>query len=42
MRDILAREGSEPATGTPEQLRAHINDEVARLAPIVKASRAGR
>jgi tripartite-type tricarboxylate transporter receptor subunit TctC len=42
MREILAREGSEPAVSTPEQLNAHIADEVARLSRIVKASRAGK
>ncbi len=42
MREILAREGSEPAVSTPEQLRAHIAEEVARLGRIVKAARAGR
>ena len=42
MRDILAREGSEPAVSTPEQLRAHIAAEIAQLARIVKASRAGK
>jgi tripartite-type tricarboxylate transporter receptor subunit TctC len=42
MRELLAREGSEPVTGTPAELAAHIAEEVARLAKIVKASRAGR
>ena len=42
MRDLLAREGSEPAVSTPEQLSAHIAAEVAQLARIVKASRSGR
>ena len=42
MRDLLAREGSEPAVSTPEQLRAHIAAEIAQLARIVKASRAGK
>ncbi len=42
MRETLAREGSEPATGTPAALSTHIADEVARLAPIMKASRAGK
>lgn len=41
MRDILAREGSEPATGTPDQLNAYIAGEVMRLAKIVRAARAG-
>ena len=42
MREILAREGSEPAVSTPAQLSAHIAEEVTRLARIVKASRTGR
>ncbi len=42
MRDVLAREGSDAAGSTPEQLRAHITEEVARLSRIVKASRVGR
>lgn len=42
MRDVLTREGSEPAVSTPAQLGAHIADEVAKLGRIVKASRAGR
>lgn len=42
MREILAREGSEPAVGTPEQLRAHLAEEIARLGRVVKASRAGK
>lgn len=42
MREILAREGSEPVVSTPEQLSVHIAEEVARLGRIVKASRAGR
>ncbi len=42
MRDILAREGSEPAVGTPEQLRAHLAEEIARLGRVVRASRAGK
>jgi tripartite-type tricarboxylate transporter receptor subunit TctC len=42
MRDILAREGSEPAVSTPAQLSAHIAAEVTQLSRIVKASRAGK
>ncbi len=42
LRDILAREGSEPAVSTPEQLGAFLANEVARLERIVKASRAGK
>ena len=42
MRELLAREGSEPAVSTPEQQGAHIAAEVAKLARIIKASRAGR
>jgi tripartite-type tricarboxylate transporter receptor subunit TctC len=37
MREQLAREGSEPATGTPEQLGRHIASEVDRLGRLVKA-----
>ena len=42
MRELLAREGSEPAVSTPEQLATHIADEVARLGRIIKISRLGR
>ena len=41
IREQLAREGSEPAPGTPEQLGKHIATEIARLGRIVKASGAG-
>jgi tripartite-type tricarboxylate transporter receptor subunit TctC len=36
IREQLAREGSEPATGTPEQLVKHIVQEIERLGRIVK------
>jgi tripartite-type tricarboxylate transporter receptor subunit TctC len=36
MREQLAREGSEPAIGTPEQLGKHIASEVDRLGRLVK------
>jgi tripartite-type tricarboxylate transporter receptor subunit TctC len=42
VREVLAREGSEPAVGTPEQLGVFLADEVARLGKIVRASRAGK
>ena len=38
IREQLAREGSEPALGTPEQLAKHIATEIQRLGRIVKAS----
>ena len=38
MREQLAREGSEPALGTPEQLGKHLATEIERLGRIVKAS----
>lgn len=38
VREQLAREGSEPAPGTPEQLGKHLADEIQRLGRIVKAS----
>ena len=41
MRELLAREGSEPAPGTPEQLGKHIASEIQRLGKIAKASGAG-
>ena len=41
MREQLAREGSEPAPGTPEQLGKHIVSEIQRLGRIAKASGAG-
>jgi tripartite-type tricarboxylate transporter receptor subunit TctC len=37
-REHLAREGSEVALGTPEQLGKHIATEIERLGRIVKAS----
>jgi tripartite-type tricarboxylate transporter receptor subunit TctC len=42
VRDLLAREGSEPVTSTPDQLGAFIADEVSRLARVVRASRGGK
>jgi len=42
MREQLAREGSEPAPGTPEQLGKHIASEIQRLGRIAKASGAGQ
>jgi tripartite-type tricarboxylate transporter receptor subunit TctC len=39
MREQLAREGSEPAIGTPEQLGKQIASEVERLGRLVKARR---
>ena len=38
LREQLAREGSEPAPGTPEQLGKHIATEIQRLGRIAKAS----
>lgn len=38
IRDQLAKEGSEPALGTPEQLGKHLAAEIQRLGRIVKAS----
>ncbi len=37
-RELLAREGSEIALGTPEQLGKHLENEIQRLGKIVKAS----
>lgn len=39
MREQLAREGSEPVAGTPEQLAQHLATEIERLGKIVKAAR---
>ncbi len=41
LREQLAREGSEPAGGTPEQLGKHLATEIARLGRIAKASAPG-
>jgi tripartite-type tricarboxylate transporter receptor subunit TctC len=41
MREQLAREGSEPALGTPEQLGKHIATEIQRLGRIAKRAGAG-
>lgn len=38
VREQLAREGSEPAPGTPEDLGKHIRSEIDRLARIAKAA----
>jgi tripartite-type tricarboxylate transporter receptor subunit TctC len=38
LREQLAREGSEPALGTPEQLGKHLATEIERLGRIVKSS----
>jgi tripartite-type tricarboxylate transporter receptor subunit TctC len=38
MREQLAREGSEPAPGTPEELGRHVAHEVQRLGKIAKTS----
>ncbi len=38
IREQLAREGSEPAPGTPDQLGKHIATEIQRLGKIVKTS----
>ncbi len=38
MREILAREGSEPVQGTPQKLTAFLKDEIKRLSLIVKLS----
>ena len=38
IREQLAREGSEPALGTPEQLGKHITTEIQRLGRIAKVS----
>ena len=42
IREQLAREGSEPASGTPEQLGKHIATEIQRLGKIVRASGVGK
>ncbi len=38
MREQLARDGSEPAAGTPEELGRHLASEIARLGKVIKAS----
>jgi len=38
MREQLARDGSEAAGGTPEDLRRHLASEIARLGKVIKAS----
>ena len=42
IREQLAREGSEAAGGSPEQLAKHISTEIRRLGTIVKASGAAK
>jgi len=42
VREQLARDGSEPAPGTPEELARHLAAEIERLGKIVKASAARR
>jgi tripartite-type tricarboxylate transporter receptor subunit TctC len=41
-REQLAREGSELALGTPEQLGKHLATEIQRLGQLVKASGASK
>jgi tripartite-type tricarboxylate transporter receptor subunit TctC len=38
VRDSLARQGSNPVTGTPEELAAHVKAELVKWAQVVKAS----
>jgi tripartite-type tricarboxylate transporter receptor subunit TctC len=38
VREELAREGSESASSTPEELGKHIEAEIQRLSRIVKSS----
>lgn len=38
VRQRLATDGAEPVANTPEQFAAHIKAEIARWAPVVKAS----
>ena len=38
VRERLAADGAEPVANTPEQFAAHIKSEIARWAPVVKAS----
>jgi tripartite-type tricarboxylate transporter receptor subunit TctC len=38
VKERLAADGAEPVGGTPEQFAAHIKSEIARWAPVVKAS----
>ena len=38
IKSLFARNGAEPITNTPEQLRAQMESDISRLAPIVKAS----
>ena len=37
MRDLLAQQGAEPATGTPEEFRTAIRDEIVETGKLVKA-----
>lgn len=38
LRERLARQGTEPLSSTPEQFAAHVRDEVAKWAKVVKSS----
>jgi tripartite-type tricarboxylate transporter receptor subunit TctC len=38
VKERLAADGAEPVANTPEQFAAHIKAEIARWAPVVKAS----
>jgi tripartite-type tricarboxylate transporter receptor subunit TctC len=38
IRERLAADGAEPVANTPDQFAAHIKSEIARWAPVVKAS----
>ena len=38
IKERLAADGAEPVANTPEQFAAHIKSEIARWAPVVKAS----
>jgi len=38
VRERLAADGAEPVANTPEQFAAHIKSEIARWAPVIKAS----
>ena len=38
VKERLAADGAKPVANTPEQFAAHIKAEIARWAPVVKAS----
>jgi len=38
VKERLAADGAEPVANTPEQFATHIKAEIARWAPVVKAS----